>query len=591
MSENNKKTNGPTTTTASPKGDDKPATRGGTRFQKLEDISTTQPDLSATLDHILTVGAKVRHDMFRQTMFAATQEQRLQDDYHATLDQPTTRPGAPPAAAINMNSMNNNMLDNHVHAEDVRIYGTNGEDPKNVRKFNGLPQYPWPSIEYERIPKDDGSSNKKKYLRPPKLTTDDTQWNVEHGDTIHPLAFQKARLSGVPLDHKEKADVDGNNMFASKTETAVEDAQVPRALLLRCWERAVHAASNTNHVPIGGDGGGGGGDHADQQLQQQQAAAQAQQTTDTRDQTGRQSNDVETTTTTQEQKEESQDIMEDPEQQPGQEEEPIMTSRKRDRPTHIGTGHSDQPLELEVDPVGTATAQSVNPVRLTMTNTRRGLNKKERDQNLRSYLQNIHTVTGKPRFGETAQDHSRTAALKKCEEWDIQLLPSTRSSKHKFSCQNCQLKCDTHLKLDEHFHGIGNQEGCCWSVVHKKQREKLDNVLQEHIKCHIQTILELVMSKAKEKNPPPSSGGDASNNNNNHHKKRARLINWYDILEYMESEYRQAEPVEGSPTRDHPVLETMEIVASPYRSPLVLNRMVLEALRRRLIERYADIPC
>jgi hypothetical protein len=139
------------------------------------------------------------------------------------------------------------------------------------------------------------------------------------------------------------------------------------------------------------------------------------------------------------------------------------------------------------------------------------------------------------------------------------------------------LKFETQEKLDPHFYGIGNQQGCCWRVIHKKQREKLDAVLQESIKCHTQDILELVMSKAKDKSPPKGA-------------KRARLINWYDILQYMETEYRQAKRIKGSPKRDHPVLETMEIIHSPNRSPVVLNKMVLDALRRRLIDRYADVP-
>jgi hypothetical protein len=516
--------------------------------ERREDVGTTEPDLSATLDHILTVGAKIRHDNFRQNIFAATQEPRLQREYEATLDQPTTRPGAPPPAM-------RNVMDNLVHAEDVRLYGTNDTHPNSMtQRFNGLAQYPWPGIEYESIPLET-----KCYLRPPTLTADDTPWNLEHGDSIHPLAFSKAKLSGLPLEDGDRAYVHGNNMFLDKTDTAVEDAEVPRALLLRCWERAVHAASNTSCVPLGGG-------QADRLPQQQQQQPQPQVQSSARQETRRSTKRSNVETSTQGQKQ-SQD-MEHHEQPAGQ--EPI-SSRTRDRPTQIGTGASYQPLELEVEPVGTATAQSVNPVRLTAT-TRGPTNAREREQALRLYIQNLKEAGG-PRFGETAHDYSRTAALKKCKEWTIRLPKKNQA----FTCQNCKLKYETLVKLDAHFHGIGNQQGCCWNVIHKKQREKLDAVLQENIKGHIQAILELVMSKAKDKIPPKGA-------------KRARLINWYDILQYAESEYEQARVIEGSPKRDHPVLETMEIIVYPNRSPLVLNQMVLDALRRRLIDRYADVP-
>lgn len=445
------------------------------------------------------------------------------------------------------------MLDNQVHAEDVRLYGTSAAHQHSMRsqRFDGLAQYPWPSIEYEKIP-----ATGNNYIRPPQLKTDDTQWNLEHGDIIHPLAFSKAKLSGVPLEDEDRAFVDGNNMFVGKTETAVEDAQVPRALLLRCWERAVHAASNTSCVPVGG--GGGGGDQAFRLLQRQQAA----QVQSTREEARRRS-DVETTQGQKESQEHHEQSVQEP-----------VSSRTRDRPTQIGTGVSDQPLELEVEPVGTATAtaKSVNPVRMLPTKGT-SQNQEEKKQALHSYIQNIQGVAGGPRFGETAQDYSRTAALKKCQEWGIKL------PKWKFVCQNCKLRYETQEELDTHFHGSGNQQGCCWSVIHKKQREELDSVMQENVKCHTEAILELVMSKAKDKNPPQGSGN-----------KRARLINWYDVLQYAQSEYQQAKRVKGSPKCDHPVLETTEIKASPHRSPLVLNQMVLDALRRRLVDRYADVP-
>jgi hypothetical protein len=91
-------------------------------------------------------------------------------------------------------------------------------------------------------------------------------------------------------------------------------------------------------------------------------------------------------------------------------------------------------------------------------------------------------VAGGARFGETAQDYSRKAASEKSEERDIKL------PERKLSCQKCKLKCETQEKLDTYFH--------------EQQREKLNAVLQENFKFHIQTVLELVMSEAKYRTLP-----------------------------------------------------------------------------------------
>jgi hypothetical protein len=494
-----------------------PANFHNSKTKPAEDISTTRPDVSAILDHVLTAGAKIRHDNFRQNLFATTQEQRLQREYQATLDRPTTRPGAPPPAL--------GVLDNHVHAEDIRLYGSsNADHHSRTERFNGLAQYPWPSIDYEgTIPQ--GSN----YHRPPKLTTDDKPWNLEHGDTIHPLAFSKAKLSALPLQEEDRASVNGNNMYVGKTDMAVENSQVPRALLLRCWQRAVHAASTTTHVAVDAAAAGGGG------------AAGG----------GSAAGGGDTSTSTKRSYAETQ----------GQ--------------TRSGTGASDQPLELEVDPVdtdtATATAQSAKPIYLTVT-ARSTRSQKGRVKDLLTYAQNLEGPQ-EPQFGKTAHDYSRKAAMKKCKEWDI-ILPNIVRSE----CPNCTMIFGSKEKLSAHFHGDENQRGCCWNILHKKQREILDVVLQENVKWHTEAIIELVMSKAKDKNPPQKGA------------KRARLFNWYDILQSVESEYQHSLWVQASPERDHPVLETMELITTPNRTPLVLNQMVLEAFRRRLIDRYADVP-
>jgi hypothetical protein len=77
---------------------------------------------------------------------------------------------------------------------------------------------------------------------------DDQQWDLEHGDTVHPLAFAEARLSEIPVPPTKRHRVDGPNLSIETTDCSVVQEEVPRAMLLRCWERAMQAASSVMHL-------------------------------------------------------------------------------------------------------------------------------------------------------------------------------------------------------------------------------------------------------------------------------------------------------------------------------------------------------
>lgn len=78
--------------------------------------------------------------------------------------------------------------------------------------------------------------------------TVDDPWDVLYGDSIHPVAFADAKLSKTrkrPRTVDEEAAMNGTNRSIDTTSCSVttkEDGS--RALLNRCWQRAMHAASN-----------------------------------------------------------------------------------------------------------------------------------------------------------------------------------------------------------------------------------------------------------------------------------------------------------------------------------------------------------
>lgn len=101
--------------------------------------------------------------------------------------------------------------DDEVHAEDCRIYG----------------EIQWP--------------NKRRKV---VAARQDKEWNVEHGDDINPLIFAQTKLTGQRLPPEEISKLAAMETHSTENVTvAPQDAT--RALLLRCWERAMTAASST----------------------------------------------------------------------------------------------------------------------------------------------------------------------------------------------------------------------------------------------------------------------------------------------------------------------------------------------------------
>mmetsp|Transcript_11012 Transcript_11012/g.18259 ORF Transcript_11012/g.18259 Transcript_11012/m.18259 type:complete len:332 (+) Transcript_11012:174-1169(+) len=77
------------------------------------------------------------------------------------------------------------------------------------------------------------------------VATGPNRWDLQYGDTIHPIAFMDAKLSKKRRrTTKEDATMNGPNIAIDTTKSSVSKKEVPRALLIHCWQRAVHAASN-----------------------------------------------------------------------------------------------------------------------------------------------------------------------------------------------------------------------------------------------------------------------------------------------------------------------------------------------------------
>lgn len=144
-------------------------------------------DLVHALEHIVTVGSCVRHTIRRTNEWKSSQQQ---------------------GTAQNIGRM--------LHAEDVRIYGST----------SGYRHSNWPvNVQGAK-----------------RVFQNDSEWDQEHGDSIHPLAFLEARVSDLSPSKRQR--IDGRNLSVDKTDCVVLLDEVTRAMLVRCWERAVHAAGS-----------------------------------------------------------------------------------------------------------------------------------------------------------------------------------------------------------------------------------------------------------------------------------------------------------------------------------------------------------
>lgn len=146
-----------------------------------------------------------------------------------------------------------------IHAADLRLYSS------NLWEMNA-----WPKTKNSRFTDEGGGYSSRRNDR----RKNDEAWQNERGDRIHPLAFSKLKLSaqqhksdpdnGISSKHNVIARFKDNAIAraeileraAAKAEAShfdpnrtgccsVNILQAPRALLLRCWERSVHAASTS----------------------------------------------------------------------------------------------------------------------------------------------------------------------------------------------------------------------------------------------------------------------------------------------------------------------------------------------------------
>lgn len=212
----------------------KPPARGVSRKRRRpsEFLNKDSGDLCSHVEHLIAVGLKEKRETERYQFFQSTEEgplSRRENPRHCTnnMDKSDTSTQIKGQKATSLVE---------AFVEDIRLY----DEPVNV-KYEGMERHPWPRKTTF------AATNKGR--KTPNL---EQNWELEYGDSIHPLAFSAARLSqGTPTTHEVKDRmINGTHLNVATTDASLPEEDTPRALLLRCWERAVHAAAQTRSVNV-----------------------------------------------------------------------------------------------------------------------------------------------------------------------------------------------------------------------------------------------------------------------------------------------------------------------------------------------------
>ena len=171
-------------------------------------------DLREILEHVMVVGNFHRHRHWRRKEYgketlSSAPESQITDsggkngDTEGTASQPMM-----------------------INVEDTLIYGQSGS------RSAGSSVICWPN------PPD----------APQKRTGSETddQWGLLWGDDVDPISFSEQRLSSHShelLNHEGNPRKDW--LHPSCERKSISPAEATRSILLKCWDRAVHAASKT----------------------------------------------------------------------------------------------------------------------------------------------------------------------------------------------------------------------------------------------------------------------------------------------------------------------------------------------------------
>jgi hypothetical protein len=442
-----------------------------------------------------------------------------------------------------------------IHAEDIRIYGSHGNRSSEHKRDR--PMKPWPVYS-------------KEWKKSPPL--DDDDWNLEYGDSIPPNIFYQARLSqafpfeelGLDLEQAkgQKGVILANGpharnslvketpvrmMSLRSTDVTLSEGDIPRALLLRCWERAIHAASNSMFAPVTPD-----------------ASHQSSSTT--------------LTATTSE-------------------------------------SNRQHPSDYTYDNMGKAIM---------------------RYNSVHTPLPGMVVQRQCESFGIDVRKPKNTTLTKPSS--------TTATTTTTLSCPRCCRTFPTSKELLRHYYGHQQLLGCCRHVLRERHLLLVDDILQGHIQSQTDQLVDIILSTHKGRFDTTTKSTVVGDKNEVRTETTTtttmatsggKVGNWKDTLQILQQVVDSSKVVDSSTSTltamkqsplttttpsvmnmahrgtmlsreatavpcsssasasrsiRHPILQTIQTTETKGSNPLVMNPMILEVARRRLVHRYANLP-
>lgn len=423
--------------------------------RSLVEEQREQVDLSASLEHLIATGCKRKRDAERRQEFRQRQEMILEQQHAAlpwTYNDDDNDDDGDGDEKQNNNRKNtqNTIQENGAteeEEEDSRKPAASSSSSKiptkevlteDIRIYGGKHRFakrPWPN-------------KRKRASHDPTLNNSDKNWEIEHGDSIHPLAFSAARLSqqsnssissssrqagaGIGSNEEFLKAINGSNLHISATDTSLPEEHVPRALLLRCWERAVHAASMTIPTRVGPRAG---------EVLQHVAIPGSRRTASTK---------------------QAQD----------------------DVPSSTLFGGTILGLGGETTNNNTPIIPGATPVKEPAFVTKQQ---------------------------QTANDRSATRS-KCISLGISLTKPDLPPGLAKLTCPVCPRTFENAEALRQHYYGGPQGRGCCWHKIPEKQTDVIAQILKTHVNSQVDEILGLLMERAKERIiVEPAGEGQTSN--------------------------------------------------------------------------------
>jgi hypothetical protein len=196
-------------------------------------------EISSTLEHLIVAGNFCRHHYWRVGEWQRTEVGKstnllsIDDVLHidAAIDESRSL-----KRRRTDSKSERNTAQSIIHAQDARIY-----TPINS-EYSGLEPVPWP---------------KRPFIAGKEVYVPDRKWVEELSDPVHPVSLSLMRLSGVthvpaptkifggPVDSLNSLRHVEYDLFPDERCDDISPSEASRAMLLHCWERAVHAASSS----------------------------------------------------------------------------------------------------------------------------------------------------------------------------------------------------------------------------------------------------------------------------------------------------------------------------------------------------------